>query len=267
MANITPLCCPLISGVAKQASDIIILDDNFSSIVKAVLWGRNVRENVQKFLQFQLTVNVVALVVAFVAAITGITSITLLSFHAPAIYNIRLIGKGTPLKAIQLLWVNMIMDSLAALALGTEAPTPKLLERPPAGRNYPLISAIMWRNIFGQAIYQLIVLFGLLYFPEVLGLEPETTRTYTVLFNAFVFAQIFNEINSRKVNEEMNVFSNLFTNTTFIGIIIFTALVQALIVQFGGTVFSTVPLSWEDWLICLIIGMNCKDHQPVCVKS
>lgn len=101
-----------ISGteVAKEASKIVIMDDNFNSIKQAVLWGRCVYDNIRKFLQFQLTVNVVALVVAFIGALTG---------------------RGTPLKAVQLLWVNLIMDTMAALALGTEKPTPSLLFRKP----------------------------------------------------------------------------------------------------------------------------------------
>lgn len=221
------------TGVAKQASDIIILDDNFASIVKSVMWGRNVRENIQKFLQFQLTVNLVALIVAFIAALTG---------------------KGMPLKAIQLLWVNLIMDTMAALALGTEAPTPALLDRPPAGRNYPLISAIMWRNILGQSIYQLIVLFGILYFGEnLLNIEDEMQHN-TLLFNSFVFCQVFNEINSRKVNKEQNVFSGLHTNWIFIAIVVITVIVQFLLVEFGGEVFRTEPLSPEYWGISVGIG-------------
>lgn len=109
------------TGVAKQASDIIILDDNFASIVKSVMWGRNVRENIQKFLQFQLTVNLVALAVAFIAALTDQVPFHLLP--TSQFNSILIILQGTPLKAIQLLWVNLIMDTMAALALGTEAPT------------------------------------------------------------------------------------------------------------------------------------------------
>jgi Ca2+-transporting ATPase len=128
--------------VAKEAADIVILDDNFRSIVKAVLWGRSVFNNIRKFLMFQLTVNFVALVVAFVAAV----------------------GSGeTPLNVLQLLWVNLIMDSLAALALATEAPTPELLEEKPHGRNEPLINGAMWRQIVGQVFYQITVLFLIIY--------------------------------------------------------------------------------------------------------
>jgi len=127
--------------VAKQAADIIILDDNFASIVKSVMWGRCVYDNIRKFLQFQLTVNVVALLVAFVGAVTDY---------------------GTPLTAIQLLWVNLIMDTMAALALGTEKPSLRLLNRKPYGKSGKLITWIMWRNILGHGLFQSV--FYLLYY-------------------------------------------------------------------------------------------------------
>ena len=113
------------TDVAKEASDIVILDDKFSSIVKAVLWGRCVYDNIRKFLQFQLTVNVVALVLVFIAACTT---------------------GSTPLNAIMMLWVNLIMDTMGALALATELPTPQLLNRRPYPLDAPLISGLMWRN-------------------------------------------------------------------------------------------------------------------------
>ena len=134
--------------VAKEAADIVILDDNFSSIVKAVLWGRSVFNNIRKFLQFQLTVNVVALIVAFIAAV---------------------VGGETPLNVLQLLWVNLIMDTLAALALATENPTPDLLDHQPYGRNEPLISPTMWKHILLQSLYQLLFIFVILYaFPNMI---------------------------------------------------------------------------------------------------
>lgn len=128
--------------VAKNASDIVILDDRFSSIVKAIMWGRAVYDNIRKFLQFQLTVNVVALIVVFVGAVTG---------------------KGTPLNAVMMLWVNLIMDTMGALALGTEEPTLALLQRRPYKRSARLLSRPMVRNIMGQALWQLGMLFFLLY--------------------------------------------------------------------------------------------------------
>ncbi|CAH2236734.1 jg16974 [Pararge aegeria aegeria] len=130
------------TDVAKEASDIILTDDNFSSIVKAVMWGRNVYDSIAKFLQFQLTVNVVAVIVAFIGACAI---------------------QDSPLKAVQMLWVNLIMDTLASLALATEMPTPDLLLRKPYGRTKPLISRTMMKNILGQAVYQLFIIFSLLF--------------------------------------------------------------------------------------------------------
>ncbi|TRY56127.1 hypothetical protein DNTS_015252 [Danionella cerebrum] len=130
------------TDVAKEASDIILTDDNFSSIVKAVMWGRNVYDSISKFLQFQLTVNVVAVIVAFTGAC---------------------ITQDSPLKAVQMLWVNLIMDTFASLALATEPPTEALLLRKPYGRNKPLISRTMMKNILGHAVYQLTIIFTLLF--------------------------------------------------------------------------------------------------------
>ncbi|KAK4762027.1 hypothetical protein SAY87_029911 [Trapa incisa] len=123
--------------VAKESSDIIILDDNFASVVKVVRWGRSVYANIQKFIQFQLTVNVAALVINVVAAVSS---------------------GNVPLNAVQLLWVNLIMDTLGALALATEPPTDHLMHRAPVGRREPLITNIMWRNLLVQAAYQVTVL-------------------------------------------------------------------------------------------------------------
>ncbi|KAI4562881.1 hypothetical protein MJT46_010490 [Ovis ammon polii x Ovis aries] len=130
------------TDVAKEASDIILTDDNFTSIVKAVMWGRNVYDSISKFLQFQLTVNVVAVIVAFTGAC---------------------ITQDSPLKAVQMLWVNLIMDIFASLALVTEPPTDSLLKRRPYGRNKPLISRTMMKNILGHAVYQLTVIFFLVF--------------------------------------------------------------------------------------------------------
>ena len=137
--------------VAKEASDIVILDDNFSSIVKAVMWGRSVFDNIRKFLQFQLTVNVVALVLTFASALTG--------------YQL-------PLNAVMMLWVNLIMDTMGALALGTEPPSPVLLERRPYRRNASLISYPMIRNIAFQSVFQLVLLcYLLLYGAQDFGVD------------------------------------------------------------------------------------------------
>jgi Ca2+-transporting ATPase len=231
------------TDVAKEASDIIILDDNFSSIVSAVLWGRCVFDNIRKFLQFQLTINLVALTTAFLAAVTG---------------------RGLPLKTVQLLWVNLIMDTLAALALGTETPTPDLLDRKPYGSKERLISPIMIRNIIVQFSFQLFLLLGLLYAgPELLHLpyqdddsdDPNKLTLDTMVFNTFVFLQIFNEFNARLVTNSLNPFKGVFKNFIFVGIIIVTAILQALIVEFGGSFIETTHLTAAQWGICLLLGL------------
>ncbi|XP_077070556.1 plasma membrane calcium-transporting ATPase 3b isoform X3 [Siphateles boraxobius] len=232
------------TDVAKEASDIILTDDNFSSIVKAVMWGRNVYDSISKFLQFQLTVNVVAVIVAFTGAC---------------------ITQDSPLKAVQMLWVNLIMDTFASLALATEPPTEALLLRKPYGRNNPLISLTMMKNILGHGVYQLVIIFTLLFVGEKIfdidcgrnaPLHSPPSEHYTIIFNTFVLMQLFNEINARKIHGERNVFDGIFGNPIFCSIVLGTFGVQIVIVQFGGKPFSCAPLNMEQWLWCLFVGVG-----------
>uniref|UniRef100_A0A671YGW1 Calcium-transporting ATPase n=1 Tax=Sparus aurata TaxID=8175 RepID=A0A671YGW1_SPAAU len=232
------------TDVAKEASDIILTDDNFSSIVKAVMWGRNVYDSISKFLQFQLTVNVVAVIVAFTGAC---------------------ITQDSPLKAVQMLWVNLIMDTFASLALATEPPTEALLLRNPYGRKKPLISRTMMKNILGHGVYQLTTIFTLLFVGEKIfdidsgrdaPLHAPPSEHYTIVFNTFVLMQIFNELNARKIHGERNVFEGVFNNPIFCSIVFGTLLIQIVIVQFGGKPFSCVRLSPEQWLWCLFFGIG-----------
>ncbi|XP_063783716.1 plasma membrane calcium-transporting ATPase 1 isoform X5 [Pseudophryne corroboree] len=232
------------TDVAKEASDIILTDDNFSSIVKAVMWGRNVYDSISKFLQFQLTVNVVAVIVAFTGAC---------------------ITQDSPLKAVQMLWVNLIMDTLASLALATEPPTESLLLRKPYGRNKPLISRTMMKNILGHAVYQLVVVFTLLFAGEKLfdidsgrnaPLHAPPSQHYTIVFNTFVMMQLFNEINARKIHGERNVFEGIFNNIIFCSIVLGTFIIQIVIVQFGGKPFSCTELTVDQWLWSVFLGMG-----------
>uniref|UniRef100_A0A667Z9I3 Calcium-transporting ATPase n=1 Tax=Myripristis murdjan TaxID=586833 RepID=A0A667Z9I3_9TELE len=232
------------TDVAKEASDIILTDDNFSSIVKAVMWGRNVYDSISKFLQFQLTVNVVAVIVAFTGAC---------------------ITQDSPLKAVQMLWVNLIMDTFASLALATEPPTESLLLRKPYGRKKPLISRTMMKNILGHSIYQLTIIFTLLFAGEKLfdidsgrnaPLHAPPSEHYTIVFNTFVLMQIFNEINARKIHGERNVFDGMFNNPIFCSIVFGTFLIQIVIVQFGGKPFSCVSLTIDQWMWCAFLGMG-----------
>ncbi|XP_068171137.1 plasma membrane calcium-transporting ATPase 2 isoform X1 [Antennarius striatus] len=232
------------TDVAKEASDIILTDDNFSSIVKAVMWGRNVYDSISKFLQFQLTVNVVAVIVAFTGAC---------------------ITQDSPLKAVQMLWVNLIMDTFASLALATEPPTESLLRRKPYGRNKPLISSTMTKNILGHGVYQLIIIFTLLFVGEQIfdidsgrnaPLHSPPSEHYTIIFNTFVMMQLFNEINARKIHGERNVFDGIFRNPIFCSIVFGTFAVQIVIVQFGGKPFSCQPLDLEKWMWCIFLGLG-----------
>ncbi|KAK2874544.1 hypothetical protein Q8A67_021697 [Cirrhinus molitorella] len=232
------------TDVAKEASDIILTDDNFSSIVKAVMWGRNVYDSISKFLQFQLTVNVVAVIVAFTGAC---------------------ITQDSPLKAVQMLWVNLIMDTFASLALATEPPTESLLMRKPYGRNKPLISSTMTKNILGHGVYQLIIIFTLLFVGEQIfdidsgrnaPLHSPPSEHYTIIFNTFVMMQLFNEINARKIHGERNVFDGIFRNPIFCSIVLGTFAIQIVIVQFGGKPFSCSPLDLEKWMWCVFLGLG-----------
>ncbi|XP_051150223.1 calcium-transporting ATPase 10, plasma membrane-type [Andrographis paniculata] len=224
--------------VAKESSDIIILDDNFSSVVKVVRWGRSVYANIQKFIQFQLTVNVAALIINVVAAISS---------------------GNVPLNAVQLLWVNLIMDTLGALALATEPPTDHLMSRPPVGRREPLITNIMWRNLLIQALYQVTVLLVLNFRGrKILNLETDTSDhafkvKNTLIFNAFVFCQIFNEFNARKP-DELNVWKGVTRNHLFMGIVGLEVVLQVIIIFFLGKFTTTVRLSWKLWLVSIVIG-------------
>jgi calcium-translocating P-type ATPase len=230
------------SSVAKEAADIIILDDNFLSIVKAVLWGRSIYNNIQKFLQFQLTVNLSALVVAVLAALSNY---------------------GTPLKALQLLWVNMIMDTLASLALCTERPNPELLNQKPFGKD-GLLSRRLLRNVLCQGLYQITVLLIILYAGDAIwhfssigeyGVgNPRASLHYTFLFNTFVFFQIFNLLNARRIGDEKNVFAGITKDWVFSSILVGIIIVQVLVTTFGGFVFMTKSLPWDLWLISIGVG-------------
>lgn len=258
------------TDVAKHAADIILLDDNFSSIVKACMWGRNIYANIRRFLQFQLTVNIVALISAFVGSC---------------------ILRESPLKPIQLLWVNMIMDSLASLALATEPPKPELLEGPPYRRDEYIISRKMVKHILVMAIYQSAIVFTIVFAGETfipedpnyplrqengnivagrsytfngeelyLPFEKEygPSRHYTIVFTVFVMLQVFNMLNARKINDEPNIFAGMGDNAMFLLIWVGIFIIQVLITQFTADVFMVCRegLTPTQWAICLGLGFS-----------
>ncbi|KAM7272307.1 hypothetical protein ACFE04_026970 [Oxalis oulophora] len=217
--------------VAKESSDIVILDDNFNTLVTVLLWGRCVYTNIQKFIQFQLTVNIAALVINLVAAVCS--------------------GK-VPLTAVQLLWVNLIMDTLGALALATDRPTHDLLKKRPVGRSKPLITKIMWRNLIAQALYQVAILLILQFKGKtIFGVDEKINNT--IIFNTFVLCQVFNEFNARKL-EKKNVFEGVHKNKLFLGIIGFTIVLQVMMVEFLKRFASTQRLNWARWGACIGIA-------------
>ncbi|KAH0787706.1 calcium-translocating P-type ATPase, PMCA-type family protein [Histomonas meleagridis] len=215
--------------LAKMASDIVILDDNFNSIVSALKWGRCIYDNVRSFLQFQLTVNVCALIISFVGSC---------------------ILQGSPFRAIQLLWVSLIMDSIGALALATKGPIESLLDRPPYGESGALISRLMYRNIIVHALWQtglcLLVLFGAEKFFELDTSNDKAQSTF--LWNTFVFCQVFNLLNSRVTDQSQSFFEGFFSNPYFWGLFVLIVVVQVILVEFGGDVFGCIGLGWKQWL-------------------
>ena len=311
--------------VAQNASDIVITDDKFSSIVRAILWGRSVYDNIRRFLQFQLTVNVVALTLVFIGS---------------------LFGFPPPLNAVMMLWVNLIMDTMGALALGTEKPTPELLQRQPYLRDAALVSKPMWRNILFQSSYQLLLLLVLLFLGvDMLGDDDTLTLRgdackywqlidagkafggfsddfkgknpinesaadsgytntcadfttlcpgnqnagngvcylekgfdgvtdfgndclkncaktdfdythYTIIFNAFVWCQIFNEFNARNIKNEFNVLRGILQSKMFLLVILFTVLFQVFIVEVGGDWVRTTHIKIEYWLWSVLFGFG-----------
>ncbi|QGI77914.1 unnamed protein product [Fusarium fujikuroi] len=230
-----------ISGteVAKEASAIILMDDNFTSIVKALKWGRAVNDAVKRFLQFQLTVNITAVILTFVTAVSNNE-------------------ESSVLTAVQLLWVNLIMDTLAALALATDPPHDSVLDRKPEPKGSSIISVTMWKMILGQSIYQLVITFVLYYYGPIVPLspKPEKDEIKTLVFNTFVWMQIFNQWNNRRLDNKFNIFEGLTKNWFFIGISAIMCGGQILIIFVGGEAFQIAKKkqSGELWAMAIVLG-------------
>ncbi|KAJ7608118.1 hypothetical protein DFH06DRAFT_1379188 [Mycena polygramma] len=217
--------------VAKEASDIILMDDNFASIVKAIMWGRCVNDAVRKFLQFQVSTNVTAVVITFVSAVASATESSVLS-------------------AVQLLWINMIMDTFAALVLATDLASESLLNRKPDKKS---------------SIYQIIVVLvfhfaGLRILGFTNSADENTVKNnnlvvQTLVFNAFVFVQIFDSINCRRLDRKLNIFEGITKNWYFIVITLIEIGGQVLIVFIGGAAFQVTPIGGQEWGISLALGV------------
>ena len=294
------------TDIAKEASDIVILDNNFTSIVVAIIYGRNIYDNIRKFLQFQLTVNFCACLLVFICGC---------------------IGNETPLTSVQMLWVNLIMDSLGSLALATEPPYEDLLQREPTKKNEFIINARMWKHISIQSLFQLALLLIVYLIGPKFILEQDKTRLaenitimkcygtlpgqvselnhiiygiqskwysnvklidnansmncgnyaqrqdlsvafneyisnlgstshMTIIFNTFVFYTLFNQINCRVINDQINIFSRIHKCWLFILITACEMVLQGLLVEFGRNAFhcSKGGLTIQQWGVCLLMS-------------
>ncbi|KAI8925703.1 hypothetical protein BC831DRAFT_541824 [Entophlyctis helioformis] len=237
-----------ISGtqIALNASDIVLLDDNFVSIVQAIRWGRNVLNTIRKFLQFQLGINLAAIIVTFVGAVfTG----------------------HSPLSTVQLLWVNLIMDSFGALALASDEPDEDILERPPQSRKDSILMPLMLEYIGIQTVYQVIVMLVVLFQIDTL-VPPDTAfhppedlaevpslRARSMLFTTFILMQITNIISARQLNGELNLFLGFFRNRTFLAMIFVIVAIQVLAVTVGYTLFGSTHLDLREWLVAIVIAL------------
>jgi magnesium-transporting ATPase (P-type) len=234
------------TDIAKDAADVVLLDDSFSSIVTACKYGRNVYDCIRKFVQFQLTTNVVAVFMTFLGGI---------------------ILKDSPLNAIQMLWVNLIMDSFASLALATEDPTEALLDRKPYSREASILTPMMKLNIISQSIFQITTLTIIIFYGDYIFNVPSDRNLehfmwnnvngyhFTIFFNIFVFMQVFNSINARKLQkDELNVFTGILGNWLYILIQTIIIVGQMILVTFGGRAVRTHPLSLQQHSYCLGIS-------------
>lgn len=218
------------TDIAKNAADVILLDNSFPSVILGVKWGRSLYKNIQHFILFQLTVNVVAIGIACVGPFIGV---------------------DLPFTVIQMLWVNLIMDTFAALALATEPANEAVMSEQPRDPKAFIITKRMWYEIFGV---------GILYFGILLYLLISNTYSLTEFFTIFVMLQFWNLFNARVFGQDRSIFNGLLSNPAFIGICLVIFIGQILIVQFGGDVFRTEPLNIETWLE--IVGLTAI--VPVC---
>ncbi|KAJ0251417.1 hypothetical protein HA466_0123780 [Hirschfeldia incana] len=226
------------TSIVKECSDIIVLDDSFASILTVIQWGRSLYTNIQRFVQFRLTVSASALILCVVVAV-----------HSHEI----------PLNVAQLLWVNLLIDTFGALALASEPPIDNLMRRPPVRKGAPFITKLMWAKFIVQVAYQVTALLLLNFHGEsILKLENKSLdHAYkvknTLVFNSFVFCQVFNEFECRTL-DQTNIFSGILKNHLFLGTIIITVILQVIVIECLGIFISTVRLDWKQWLISIGIG-------------
>ena len=213
------------TDVAKEAADVVLLDNAFPSIVTGIKWGRSLYKNIQHFILFQLTINVVAILTAIIGPFIGV---------------------NLPFTVTQMLWVNLIMDTFAALALATEPANDSVMSERPRDPKAFIITQDMWFEIGAKGIIFFIIMVLLLVTKWV---------NLTQFFTIFVMLQWWNLLNARVYGQNRSIFSGLGNNWAFTGISLIILVGQFLIVEFGGTMFRTEPLTWEQWLY-IIVGTS-----------
>lgn len=223
--------------VAKEASDIVILDDNFLSISKAILYGRTIFKSIRKFIIFQLTINVCAVGISIIGPFIGINS---------------------PITVLQMLWVNMVMDTLAGLAFAGEAPLGEYMEESPKRRDEPIINSYMYNQILVMGLYITFLCVLFLKLPAIHDMYDHGSggNEYfmTAFFAMFIFAGVFNSFNAR--TPRLNLLAHIRENKGFITIMIFVTIVQLLIIYFGGSVFRTSGLSFFELQFIMMLSFT-----------
>ncbi|KAG5510928.1 hypothetical protein JKF63_06429 [Porcisia hertigi] len=223
------------TDIAVKSADIVLLDDNFRSVQRAVVWGRCVNDNIRKFLQLQLTVNYVSVALTFIGSL--ITR-----------------GHSSPLTTVQLLWVNLIMDTLAALALATEEPSEECLKRQPIHRKAPLVSRRMHVTITVIAVYQLVIaLVVQAYASRWFGIEHHGREHRTIVFNVFVLGALFQMLNCRKLYDEVCVFEGFKRSKPCAVVLCFCVLFQVVAVQTFGDFMDVSGLRFSEWCVSLLL--------------
>ena len=216
------------TSVAKEASDITLLDDSFRSIGTAVMWGRSLYKNIQRFIAFQLTINLIAMFIVLAGSF---------------------MGDVIPLTVTQMLWVNLIMDTFAALALASIPPSADVMKEQPRKQSDFIINRGMYHNIFGTGIAFILILLGLYYW---LGMDGDMSiRDLTIFFTVFVLLQFWNLFNARVFGTTHSALGHLAKSYILVGVAAVILIGQFVIVQFGGEVFRTTPLDWKTWGILL----------------
>ncbi len=221
------------SEVSKEASDIVILDNNFLSISKAVLFGRTIFKSIRKFIIFQLTVNLCALSISIIGPFIGV---------------------DTPVTVIQMLWINMVMDTLAGLAFAFEPPLKEYMNEKPKKKDENIMNGYMLNEILITGIYTTVLCVLFLKFPVIRNQFSNQSSFMTAFFGLFIFAGIFNCFNAH--TSRMNILAHLLKNKMFIIVISFISVVQIIMIYYGGSIFRTVPLSVKEFIIMLLLSFT-----------